>query len=149
MYVSICIRSLTVGHILIEMIAIGLIALHMIIGPRCCGRCIHRWRSKCTRCLCIKFSGKLMNTREWASERGEIHHDRLCFYRASPCTPSHTQTQHNTHTRAPATQTLLTSVCGFWRFGDVILYCRFWGLCNTFAFWFILVISFAIRTNQH
>lgn len=79
LYVSICICSLTVGHILIEMIAIGLIALHMIIGPRCCGRCIHRWRSKCARCLCIKFSGKLMNTREWASERGEIHHDSLCF----------------------------------------------------------------------
>jgi len=76
-YLRLC--ALTVGHILIEMIAIGLIALHMIIGARCSGCSVHRRRSKCTRCLCIKFSGKLMNAREGAAERGEIHHDSLYY----------------------------------------------------------------------
>lgn len=81
------------------MIAIGLIALHMIVAARCSGRRVHRRRTKCARCLCIKFSGKLMNARERAAECGEIHHDSFMLlteiyaYTHRPRSHARTRTQ--------------------------------------------------------
>lgn len=91
-------HALTVGHILIEMIAIGLIALNMIIAARCSGCSVHRRRTKCARCLCIKFSSKLMNTREGAAERGEIHHDSFMLLTGLHTYTHRSQTYARTHT---------------------------------------------------
>lgn len=79
--------ALTVGHILIKVIAVGLIALHMVIGAgRCrCGCCIRRGggraggRAKGAGRLGIKFSGKLMDAGEGAAKRREVHHVRFFF----------------------------------------------------------------------
>jgi len=80
---TVCVAdALTVGHILIKVIAIGLIALHMVIGAgRCrCGCCIRGGRggrAEGAGRLGVEFSGKLMDAGEGAAERGEVHHVRI------------------------------------------------------------------------
>lgn len=72
---------LTIWYILIEMIAVRLIALHMIIGDS--RRCIAidaGGRGKgagWTLCVVAEFGRKLMYAGKGTTERGEIHHDTL------------------------------------------------------------------------
>lgn len=78
---------LTIWYILIEMIAIRLIALHMIIGDA--GRCVAIDAGGCgkgagwTLCVVAKFGRELMYAGEGTTKRREIHHatsmETLCI----------------------------------------------------------------------
>lgn len=95
---KIFISTLTIWDILLKVIAICLIALHMIVVGSGSSRhiAIDAGRSKSTRRLCImaKFCGKLMYARKWSTERGEIHHYTL--ERRLPDDENHRCT-HHTH----------------------------------------------------
>lgn len=97
-WMKIFISTLTIWDILLKVIAICLIALHMIVVGSGSSRhiAIDAGRSKSTRRLCImaKFCGKLMYARKWSTERGEIHHYTL--ERRLPDDENHRCT-HHTH----------------------------------------------------